>query len=79
MPAVCVYCLIRAVAAALSNFMFRDDLTRLNDQVRQFAREKFNYRMLAEKLRVECNKLGYDVKIAEDTTSRDIFKTILRR
>ena len=45
-----------SVAAALSNFMFRDDLTRLNDQVRQFAREKFNYRMLAEKLRVSLLK-----------------------
>ena len=44
-----------------------------------FATEFPIVHSLAEKLRVECNKLGYDVKIAEDTTSRDIFKTILRK
>lgn len=41
-----------SVAVALRNFMLREDLPSLNNKVRQFAREKFNYRMLAEKLRV---------------------------
>lgn len=43
-----------------------------------FATEFPVVKVLAEKLRAECDKLGYNVEIAEDTTSRDIFKTILR-
>ena len=43
-----------------------------------FATEFPVVHMLAEKLKVECDKLGYNVEIAEDTTSRDIFKTISR-
>ena len=41
-----------------------------------FATEFPVVHMLAEKLRAECDKLGYDVEISEDTTSRDIFKFI---
>ena len=43
-----------------------------------FATEFPVVHMLAEKLKVECGKLGYAVEIAEDTTSRDIFKTVLK-
>jgi len=41
-----------------------------------FATEFPVVHMLAEKLRAECDKLGYAAEIAEDTTSRDIFKII---
>ena len=43
-----------------------------------FATEFPIVHVLAEKLKAECENLGYNVKIAEDTTSRDVFKTILK-
>ena len=41
-----------------------------------FATEFPIVHILAEKLRAEIDKLGYNIKIAEDTTSRDIYKFI---
>ena len=43
-----------------------------------FATEFPVVHVLAEKLKVECGKLGYAVEISEDTTSRDIFETVLK-
>ena len=39
-----------SVADGLKNFMTKDNLPELNEHVRQFARDKFNYRMLANTL-----------------------------
>lgn len=41
-----------------------------------FATEFPIVHVLAEKLRAEFDKLGYNIEIAEDTTSRDVFKII---
>lgn len=41
-----------------------------------FATEFPVVHILAEKLRAEVDKLGYNIKIAEDTTSRDVYKFI---
>ena len=43
-----------------------------------FATEFPIVHILAEKLRAEFDKLGYNIKIAEDTTSRDVYKFILK-
>ena len=43
-----------------------------------FATEFPIVHILAEKLRAEIDKLGYNIKIAEDTTSRDVYKFILK-
>ena len=43
-----------------------------------FATEFPVVHALAEKLRTECKNLGYDVEIAEDKISRDVYELILK-
>ena len=43
-----------------------------------FATEFPIVKILAEKLRAEIDKIGYNIKIAEDMTSRDVYKFISR-
>ena len=43
-----------------------------------FATEFPIVKILAEKLRTEFDKLGYNIKIVEDTKSRDVYKFISR-